>query len=80
MYGKKCKMSGTPDLKGQVSVTGYPTVAATNKPSVDGGMLTKAQTTGGGYDTVASNSGTMMDNTFSKISSDVSYSKTPKRS
>lgn len=79
MYSK-CKSKGKPDMAGQVSTAGYPVVAQKDKPGIDAGVLASGKAMGGEAETVAAKKGSMVDNTFSKISMDFSYSKTPKRS
>lgn len=79
MYGKKCKMKGKPDMSNKDMGGGYPTVKGTAKASMDKSIMAKAQA-GGVYETAPSKSGNMVDGTFSKISYDASYTKTPSRS
>lgn len=79
-YKSKCVSKGTPDLAGQVSEAGYPSVAQKNKPGVDASMMSDSAPMGGGATSAPAKKGNMVDNTFSQISMDFSYSKTPKRS
>lgn len=76
----KCKSKGTPDLMGPKSEAGYPVVAQKDKKGVDASMLKVSTEYGSGVTEAASKAGGTVDGTFSKISMDFSYSKTPKRS
>lgn len=75
MYGKKCKMTGKPDMSNKDMGGGYPTVTGKAKAGMDTSVMAAGKAMGGGYETVPSKSGNMVDNTFSKISYDTSYTK-----
>jgi hypothetical protein len=76
----KCISKGTPDLMGQISTGTYPETPMKNKPSVDSSMMADSSPMGGGAPAAPAKKENMVDGTFSKISMDFSYSKTPKRS